>query len=235
MTNREKFAEQILDIACSNNAIAVDKATLETIACGKSECKDCLFNVSDVMSCGNKRIKWANSEYVEPPVDWSKVAVDTPILVRDNSFSEWGKRYFAKYENGGVYAWSNGTTSWSGDRCTPWKLAKLPERSSNGEINNQNKRRLRKAKYTDENQQLIDKLAEYEDLEKQSRLIKLPCKVGDDVYYILGIPNETPCVIDKCTFELSDINKIGKTLFLTKSEAEAKLKELRGGKNEERS
>lgn len=27
------------------------------------------------------------------------------------------------------------------------------------------------------NQQLIDKLAEYEDLEKQSRLIKLPCKV----------------------------------------------------------
>jgi hypothetical protein len=31
---------------------------------------------------------------------------------------------------------------------------------------------------------------------------------------------------------LSDINKIGKTLFLTKSEAEAKLKELRGGKNE---
>lgn len=78
----------------------------------------------------------------------------------------------------------------------------------------------------------LKKLKEYEDLEKQSRLIKLPCKVGDDVYYILGIPNETPCVIDKCTFELSDINKIGKTLFLTKSEAEAKLKELRGGKNE---
>jgi len=86
MTNREKFAEQILDIACSNDAIAVDKATLEPIACGKSECKDCLFNGSDVMSCGNKRIKWAISEYVEPPVDWSKVAVDTPILVRDNIF-----------------------------------------------------------------------------------------------------------------------------------------------------
>lgn len=50
MTNREKFAEQILDIACSNDAIAVDKVTLEPIACGKSDCKDCLFNVSDVMS-----------------------------------------------------------------------------------------------------------------------------------------------------------------------------------------
>ena len=135
MTNREKFAEQILDIACSNDTIAVDKATLEPIACGKTECKDCLFNVSDTMSCGDKRIKWANSEYVEPPVDWSKVAVDTPILIRDSSFSEWGKRYFAKYENGIVYAWSNGTTSWSGDKCTPWKLAKLPERNCNGEIN----------------------------------------------------------------------------------------------------
>lgn len=78
----------------------------------------------------------------------------------------------------------------------------------------------------------LKKLADYEDLEEQGRLIKLPCKVGDDVYYILGIPNETPCVIDKCTFELSDINKIGKTLFLTKSEAEAKLKGLRGRENE---
>lgn len=79
---------------------------------------------------------------------------------------------------------------------------------------------------------VIDKLADYEDLEEQDRLVKLPCKVGDDVYYILGIPNETPCAIDKCTFELSDINKIGKTVFLTKAAAEAKLKELRGGEND---
>lgn len=75
---------------------------------------------------------------------------------------------------------------------------------------------------------LAEKLCEYEDLEEKGRLTKLPCKVGDDVYYILGIPNETPCAIDKCTFELSDINEIGKTLFLTREEAEAKLKELRG-------
>ena len=78
---------------------------------------------------------------------------------------------------------------------------------------------------------VLKKLADYEDLEEQGRLLKLPCKVGDDVYYILGIPNETPCTIDKCTFELSDIYKIGKTLFFTKSEAEAKLKELGGESN----
>ena len=78
----------------------------------------------------------------------------------------------------------------------------------------------------------LRKLKNYEHLEEQGRLLKLPCKVGDDIYYILGIPNKMPCTIDKCTFELSDINKIGKTLFLTKSEAEAKLEELRGGENE---
>lgn len=72
-------------------------------------------------------------------------------------------------------------------------------------------------------------LKEYQTLEEQGRLIKLPCKVGTDVYYILGIPNETPCTINKCVFELSDIHEIGKTLFLTREEAEAKLEELRGG------
>ena len=72
----------------------------------------------------------------------------------------------------------------------------------------------------------LTKFKEYQQLEEQGRLIKLPCKVGDDVYYILGIPNETPCEIDKCTFELPDIIEIGKTLFLTKSEAEQKLKEM---------
>ena len=128
MTNREKFAEQILDIACGGGKIAVSKATLEPTACYKLECKDCLFNTHSYDYCGDKTEKWANSEYVEPPVDWSKVAVDTPILIRDSIFSEWGKRYFAKYENGVVYAWSNGTTSWSGDRCTAWKLAKLPDK-----------------------------------------------------------------------------------------------------------
>lgn len=73
---------------------------------------------------------------------------------------------------------------------------------------------------------LIEKLGKYEDLEADGRLIKLPCKVGTDIYYILGIPNKTPCTIDSCVFELSDIHKIGKTLFLTREEAEAKLKEM---------
>ena len=45
-------------------------------------------------------------------VDWSKVKVDTPVLV-SNDNKTWNKRYFARYENGNVYAWLNGKTSWT--------------------------------------------------------------------------------------------------------------------------
>lgn len=135
MTNREKFAEQILNIACSGDAIAVDKVTLEPIACRGTACEECLLNFNSEF-CRHGRKRWADSEYVEPSVDWSKVAVDTPILVTYNGIHSWVKRHFAKYENGSVYAWSDGTTSWSSEgSTTAWKLAKLPERSSNGEIN----------------------------------------------------------------------------------------------------
>jgi hypothetical protein len=127
MTNREKFAEQILDIACGGSKIAVDKATLEPTSCYKLACGDCLFSFSDA-DCIGARKKWANSEYVGPPVDWSKVAVDTPILVTYSGIHQWMKRHFAKYENGRVYAWNYGTTSWSGQMCTVCELAKLPEK-----------------------------------------------------------------------------------------------------------
>ena len=67
----------------------------------------------------------------EPEIDWYKVAVDTPILVRDyESEVIWKHRYFAKYKNGVVYAWTNGRTSWSADNdddIFAWNIAKLAE------------------------------------------------------------------------------------------------------------
>ena len=93
---------------------------------------------------------------------------------------------------------------------------------------------LQNAKEYDQIAEMLEHFKEYQQLEEQGRLIKLPCKVGTNVYYILGIPNKTPCAIESCVFELSDIYKIGKSLFLTKPEVEAKMKELRGnnGKSE---
>lgn len=65
----------------------------------------------------------------QKPVDWSKVKVDTPILVRDNEDKDWLKRHFAKYEDGKVFTWVNGATSWStSETSTRWNYAKLVER-----------------------------------------------------------------------------------------------------------
>ena len=62
-------------------------------------------------------------------VDWSKVKVDTPILV-SNDNKEWIKRYFARYEDGNVYGWLNGKTSWTAIcelSIGHWNYAKLAE------------------------------------------------------------------------------------------------------------
>lgn len=61
-------------------------------------------------------------------VDWSKVEVDTPILVKNRIEDVWNCRYFAKYEDGKVYTWCGGRTSWSNVICyepVNWKYAEL--------------------------------------------------------------------------------------------------------------
>lgn len=61
-------------------------------------------------------------------VDWSKIEVDTPIFVRNSIAEVWKCRYFAKYEDGKVYTWRDGKTSWSNvvsDRPVAWGYAEL--------------------------------------------------------------------------------------------------------------
>ena len=127
MTNKEKYVKEILDIACTGDHVAMRKSDNVIVGCKKLKCQDCAFNTHGKGCCSDEIEKWANSEYVEPPVDWSKVAVDTPILVRDSEEEVWERRYFAKYENNMVYAWDGGATSWSAVRSTYWKMAKLAE------------------------------------------------------------------------------------------------------------
>ena len=88
---------------------------------------------------------------------------------------------------------------------------------------------------------LIEKLGKYEDLEEQDRLIKLPCKIGTEVYDITYWDDIEEKVVvkgkayyrivrkhkvTKLPFTYSDIDDFGKTIFLTKSEAEQKLNEM---------
>ena len=76
---------------------------------------------------------WLEEEYEEPEVDWSTVEVDTPIFVRADEEEAWDRRYFAKYENGHVYAWVGGCTSWSGENASAWKYAELAEQEESDE------------------------------------------------------------------------------------------------------
>ena len=47
---------------------------------------------------------------------WNEVKVDTKILVRDSKKDEWIKRHFAKYENGAVFYYPFGMTSYTSTR-----------------------------------------------------------------------------------------------------------------------
>ncbi len=63
-------------------------------------------------------------------VDWSKIPVDTKILVSDDG-KLWYKRHFAKYENGSVHVFPDGRSSFTteeSDIIYPWKYAKLCEK-----------------------------------------------------------------------------------------------------------
>ena len=126
MLNIEYYKDELKEIIIRN--IGIDSITGKPKMCDELFCLDCVFKDQDV--CSPKKVEqWLQSEHVEQ-VDWSKVEVDTPILVKDILKSEWIKRYFAKYENGRVYVWKEGKTSWSAVNeldVNSWKYAKLAE------------------------------------------------------------------------------------------------------------
>lgn len=52
-----------------------------------------------------------NGEF-EEVMDWSKVPVDTKVLV-SNDGKEWSRRHFAEYKDGKVYCFNSGVTSFT--------------------------------------------------------------------------------------------------------------------------
>ena len=99
---------------------------------------------------------------------------------------------------------------------------------------------------------ILTKLGQYEDLEEQGLFLKLPCKVGDIIYVngVLGVGESEEYKVIRVYYQSNTLMKrsefcveallvsdprnsigfydkeIGKTVFLTKEEAEAKLKEM---------
>ena len=79
----------------------------------------------------------------------------------------------------------------------------------------------------------FNRLAEYENLEEQGKLLKLPCAVGDTVYRFYTVDDEIKIYEHHITTLTNIVNiieagEIGKTVFFTRPEAEAKLVEMEG-------
>ena len=121
MKNYEKYADEIKGCDGSNFCRDFVKPhILKSRSCANTSCDQCKM----------LQIIWLMEEYEEPEkpeVDWSEVKVDAPILVRQGNNGRWLERHFAKYENGDVYAWVDGQTSWTGEDEIKWKYAKLAE------------------------------------------------------------------------------------------------------------
>lgn len=89
----------------------------------------------------------------------------------------------------------------------------------------------------------IRKLAEYEDLEEQGLLLKLPCPFGTKVFYVqkcqapscktcLGFTKVSNCYCEykgrifEQRFSYRHLRAFGKTVFLTQAEAEEALRKM---------
>lgn len=133
MKNKEKFLDKILETLVHDDIkFAVKKDTHEPCLCDDiSTCDKCLFNKRK--DCILSWCKWLSEEEYNK---WENVKIDTKILVRHNKRDSWKYRHFHKYENGEVYAYVDGKTSFTtiGEDCTtvsiPWAEAKLYDEES---------------------------------------------------------------------------------------------------------
>lgn len=75
MKNKEKYAKEIIEIACSGSSIAITKESGCVASCHETSCIDCLFCHDD---CKQKVKEWAEQECIEKQV----------ISKRDKTFLE---------------------------------------------------------------------------------------------------------------------------------------------------
>lgn len=99
MKNKEKYAKEIMEIACSGNALAVSKVTGKPIECKNISCKECV-RYKNSTECSRERLtEWTESEYIKPV-----------ISKKDRAFLEYlGKelKYIVRSESDNLMAFQN--------------------------------------------------------------------------------------------------------------------------------
>lgn len=128
MTNYESVEpDKVKDIFAE--AFAVNKETGEVIKCLKLPCVLCLFRGN---GCGDARRKWLDQPAFDPEkdIDWSKVPVDTPVLVWNRDTETECRRHFCELKCAEPYIFRTfaiGKTSWTAYECdrSDWEHCKL--------------------------------------------------------------------------------------------------------------
>lgn len=96
MKNKEKYAKEIIAVACRGGA--VDERTGELKCCSEISCKHCLFRERIKGSCEEEMKAWLESEYIEKSV----------ISKRDMAFLEYinaNINYIARDLDGSLYVY----------------------------------------------------------------------------------------------------------------------------------
>ena len=87
MLKCEKYVNEIAKgLAWDEECNFIKKYILKKDDCSNMACSE----------CERKIAQWMLEEY-RPEIDWLKVPVDTPVLVKDNGCYDWQKRHFALY------------------------------------------------------------------------------------------------------------------------------------------
>lgn len=98
MKNKEKYAKEIVELACDGNRIAIVRQTGEFRSCYETPCRECLFHSSNEEQCKAKAREWAESEYVERPV----------ISKRDRAFLDYlgeNAKWMTRESGSGISVW----------------------------------------------------------------------------------------------------------------------------------
>lgn len=114
MKNREKYREEIKS---RETCEFINDTVIPKFIGSKTDSK-CICEMGDCRACLIRFTLWLDEEDIEPPkpeVDWSKVPVDTLVMVRDREDQEWTLMYFKGLDDEGYInrfqTWADGATS----------------------------------------------------------------------------------------------------------------------------
>lgn len=103
MKNREKFAKEILDIACKGESVAVTRDN-KVVCCNDIDCESCIFDSCDKhigrsQACCNRVREWAELD-IEKPTITSKEKTFLDLIV-----AKW--KYLVRDEDKNLYVFDS--------------------------------------------------------------------------------------------------------------------------------